>query len=72
MARPRKEGPKTQYGAIQIEKQALTLLTDRIRKAAPEALLSKFTIQALGLYLNLVESGRLHEAKALFIKKVED
>lgn len=30
MARPRKEGPKTQYGAIQIEKEALKLLTDRL------------------------------------------
>lgn len=71
MARPRKEGPKTQYGAIQIEKEALKLLTYRIRKVAPEALISKFTIQALGLYLNLWESGKLQEAKSLFIKKVE-
>lgn len=71
MARPRKDGPKLKYGAIQIEREALKLLTERIQRVAPEAAINKFTIQALGLYLNLLEAGKIQEAKSLFIKKVE-
>lgn len=72
MARPKKE-VKIQYSSIAMERNAYSLLSEKVREIYPDEELSmgKVAIRAIGLYCNLVKAGKLEKAHDLVRKSLE-